>query len=72
MINRVLILFSLLFFMLSSGAQTVTNSRFEQEGKMVKIYYDLSEDADISIYLSTDGGITFESQPIGHVTGAVG
>ena len=55
-----------------AGAQTVTNSRFEQEGKMVKIYYDLSEEADVSIYLSTDGGKTYESQPIGHVTGAVG
>ena len=64
-----------LFFVLAAfvaGAQTVTNSRSVQEGKMVKIYYDLSEDAEISIYLSTDGGRSYESRPIGHVSGDVG
>ena len=64
-----------LFFVLAAfvvGAQTVTNSRSVQEGKMVKIFYDLSEDAEISIYLSTDGGLSYESHPIGHVSGDVG
>ncbi len=64
-----------LFFVLAAfvvGAQTVTNSRSVQEGKMVKIFYDLSEDAEISIYLSTDGGLSYESRPIGHVSGDVG
>ena len=53
-------------------AQQVSNTRFVQEGKQVKIYYDLSETADVSIYLSTDGGNTYESNPIGHVSGHVG
>ena len=53
-------------------AQNVTNVRFVQEGKMVKIYYDLSEEADISIYLSTDGGKTYEPSPLGHLSGHAG
>lgn len=53
-------------------AQTVTNVRFEQVGKIVKIYYDLSEEADVSIYLSTDGGKTYETSPLGHLTGHAG
>ena len=67
-------LFFLLFVLVAfvAGAQTVTNSRSVQEGKMVKIFYDLSEDAEISIYLSTDGGRSYENRPIGHVSGDVG
>ena len=53
-------------------AQTVSNARFEQVGKTIKIYYDLSEKADISIYLSTDGGQTYESSPLTNVSGDVG
>ncbi len=53
-------------------AQQVSNTRFEQDGKQVKIYYDLSEKADVSIYLSTDGGNTYEPTPIEHVSGHVG
>lgn len=54
------------------AAQQVSNARYVQEGKTIKIYYDLSEEADVSIYLSTDGGRSYETQPIGHVSGAVG
>ena len=53
-------------------AQQVSNTRFVQDGKQVKIYYDLSETADVSIYLSTDGGRSYGSSPIGHVSGHVG
>ena len=53
-------------------AQIVSNTRFEQRGNYVSIYYDLLEDADVSIFLSTDGGRTYEEKPIGHVSGAVG
>ena len=53
-------------------AQEVSNTRFEQDGKLVNIYYDLSEMADVSIYLSTDGGRNYETSPIGHVSGHVG
>ena len=55
-----------------SVAQKVSNVRFEQVGKTINIYYDLSEQADINIFLSIDGGRTFESQPLQNVSGAVG
>lgn len=57
---------------LAAVAQTVSNVRFEQVGKTVRICYSLSAEADISIYLSTDGGRTYESTPLKQVTGAVG
>ena len=53
-------------------AQQVSRQRFEQAGKTVRIYYDLSEKADVSIYLSTDGGRTFGSSPLRSVSGAAG
>ena len=53
-------------------AQKVSNARFVQEGELVKIYYDLSETSVVTIYLSTDGGKSYESSPIGHVSGHVG
>ena len=43
---------------LASTAQEVSNIHFEQDGKTVKIYYDLSDNANIHIYISTDGGRT--------------
>lgn len=53
-------------------SQTVSNVRAVQDGKQIKIYYNLSEKADISIYLSRDGGRNYESTPIGHISGMVG
>lgn len=70
--KKVALLFLALAAVCMANAQTVDNARFEQSGKAVKIYYDLSEEADVSIYLSTDGGRTYESSPLGHVTGDVG
>jgi len=70
---RKLILYAVLCLLaMMATAQNVTNVSFEQEGKMVKIYYDLSEEADISIYLSTNGGNTYEFSPIGHLSGHAG
>ena len=57
---------------LTATAQRVTNARFVQEGKQVKIYYDLSEEADVAVYLSTDGGKTYEPSPLGHLSGHAG
>lgn len=54
------------------SAQKVSNARFEQVDKTIKIYYDLSDKADISIYLSTDGGRSFETTPLTNVWGDVG
>lgn len=53
-------------------AQTVSYARFEQVGKTIKIYYDLSEVSDVSIYLSTNGGKSFENSPLTNVSGDVG
>ena len=68
------IVFFMLLLAVSNAllAQQVSNTRFVQDGRQVKIYYDLSETADVSIYLSTDGGRSYEISPIRHVSGHVG
>ena len=53
------------------SAQKVTNARFEQVGKQVELTYTLDKQADISVYLSTDGGKTYGSA-LRAVTGDVG
>lgn len=70
--KRTVLLIIALAAVLTAGAQAVGNVSFEQDGNTVKIHYSLSADADISIYLSTDGGSTYESTPIDNVTGDVG
>ena len=52
-------------------AQKVTNAQFEQVGKQVEITYSLDKQADIAVYVSTDGGLSF-GQPLKAVTGDVG
>lgn len=52
-------------------AQTVTNVRFEQENKQVKITYTLDKQADISVSISEDGGTTWHA-PLKQVSGDVG
>ena len=57
-------------------AQSIENVRFEQEGKKINVYYDMTgtganQKYDISVYCSTDGGKTWGS-PIQSVTGSVG
>ncbi len=69
--KKLLFLLTLLLPLLAVG-QDVTNGRFEQEGSKVRIYYDLSKQADITIYLSTDGGKTCEPTPLRSVSGDVG
>ncbi len=51
------ILFVLIAFAVK--AQRVTNATFEQKGQQVEITYTLDRQADILIYLSTDGGSTY-------------
>ena len=70
--RKTILLTMLCLLALESTAQKVTNARFVQEGKQVKIYYVLTEEADVSIYLSTDGGKTYETSPLGHLTGHAG
>ncbi len=70
--KRIYILILLIVCNLVAFGQRVSNARFEQVGKQVRICYDLSSDASIEIYLSTDGGKTFEYSPLRSVTGDVG
>ncbi|RLD58110.1 MAG: hypothetical protein DRJ05_08580 [Bacteroidetes bacterium] len=57
---------------LLSFSQEVENIRFEQEGKMINIYYNLSgtESYDVIIYCST--GENDWGTPLQMVTGAIG
>jgi len=72
--------FGLLIYLLFTGiglfAQQIQNIRFDQEGKNINIYYDLTggkakQKYDIQVYCSTDGGSTWGS-PLQTISGAVG
>lgn len=52
------------------SAQTVSNVTAEQVGKTIHIHYDLDRAADISVYLSTSGGVTYRK--LQKVSGDVG
>ena len=56
----------------TAAAQSrVSNIRVQQLDAMVIVMYDLSEKADISVFVSFDGGANYQG-PLQHVTGAVG
>ncbi len=61
----------ILTYMSVSYAQNVSNVAFYQEGKNVVVTYSLDKLADVSLCVSTDGGVTF-SAPLKHVSGDVG
>lgn len=71
--KTILILSAILI--LSNGliSQEIRNVHYEQDGKLIKINYDLTggDKYDISIYFSMDGGTTWKG-PLNKVTGAVG
>lgn len=52
-------------------AQNVSEPTFHQEGDKVAVTFHLSSKADVSLYVSTDGGRTFKG-PLKHVTGDAG
>lgn len=56
--------------LLPLSSQTVSNVTAEQVGKTIRISYDLDKQTDISVFVSTDGGITYTE--IQHVSGDVG
>ena len=60
-----------LFSSFSLFSQRVSNANFTQVGKTVEITYTLDKQADIAVYLSTDGGKTF-GQPLRAVSGDAG
>ncbi len=67
-----MILFILLM-PLFSFSQKVENIRFEQDGKMINIYYDLSGQGiyDVVVYCKTDDENGWDN-PLTQVTGAIG
>ncbi|MBL7906182.1 MAG: hypothetical protein JNL22_14250 [Bacteroidales bacterium] len=58
-----------------SIAQSVSNLRFEQSGKMIEVFYDLAGKVDetftVKLFCSQDGGKTWGTA-LKYVTGAVG
>ena len=60
----------LLLGVTSASAQTVTNVTPEQVGKTIRVSYDLDKAADITLFLSTDGGSTYTQ--LYRVSGDVG
>ena len=66
--------FVLLFFctFFVSFSQSVNNARFETIGETIRIFYDLSSEANVAIYLSMDGGRSYSNQPLVQVSGDVG
>ncbi len=52
-------------------AQNVSDVAFYQEGKNIVVTYSLDKTADVSLQVSTDGGMTY-SAPLKHVSGDVG
>lgn len=74
-ISKYRIVFVAAFFLLpffSAMAQTVSYVSFRQDGQKVVISYGLSEQADVAVEVSTDGGITFGATRMTHVSGDVG
>lgn len=68
---RKIIILGLIFFAASLSAQRVSNAAFQQSGKQVEITYSLDKQADITVYVSTDGGKTY-GNALTAVTGDVG
>lgn len=71
---KILILTMAMVFVVSTLiSQEITNVHFEQEGKKIKIYYDLSGDAvyDVKVFCSNDGGKNW-GQSLVEVKGDVG
>ena len=78
MLNRILIqLFLFSFLLISNGySQVIENLDFVQEGKNIRITYDLvgteiGQQFNAGVYFSTDGGRTWQG-PLQEVTGNVG
>ncbi len=68
---RYILLFAAVLLSWSASAQNVSNADFYQDGKNVVITYSLDQAADVSVQVSTDGGVTF-SAPLRYVSGNVG
>ncbi len=67
---KFLIFVCLLLSIETLTAQTVTNVTAEQVGKAIHVSYNLDKQADITLFLSTDGGSTYTQ--LYRVSGDVG
>ncbi len=67
---RNIILAIAILLSVSGSAQTVTNVTAEQVDKTIHVSYDLDKAANITLFLSTDGGKTYKE--LYRVDGAVG
>ena len=56
---KITALLSLVLFAQNLEAQRVSDVEFHQEGDNVKVYYNLSQDANVLLYVSTDKGQSF-------------
>ena len=57
--TKLLLLGCVVLFAGNLSAQTVSNVTAEQVGKTIHVSYDLDKAADITLFLSTDGGSTY-------------
>lgn len=72
MIKRVCLFLALIVVPSSAFAQKITNADANQEGKAIAVTYDLAEMADISLYLTQDGGRTEKLIPQTYLEGDAG
>ncbi len=66
-----MLLFVVGFFSTNVFAQTASDLKFYQDGKTIVLTYSLDKTANVSVQVSTDGGVTY-SEPLKHVSGDVG
>ena len=64
-------LLMLAFTSWNAQAQEITEPDFHQEGDKVAVTFHLDRKADIYLYVSTNGGVTFQG-PLKNVTGDIG
>ncbi len=73
MFKKLAIIPLMLFTLMSLYSQEINNIRFEQDGKMINIFYDLAGEStyEVKVYCSQDAGNTW-GQPLIKVSGDVG
>ncbi len=69
--RKIYILSFCIAFCANLFAQNVSDVSFYQEGKNIIVTYSLDKTANVSVQVSTDGGVTY-SAPLKHVSGDVG
>lgn len=57
--QNIILTITVLLAVATASAQTVTNATAEQVNKTILVSYDLDMQADIALFLSTDGGSTY-------------